>query len=319
MYTKIHNNKTIMKKLIFLFFVIMFTFSCRKANEVKEWFQDPPVSPVTQTIKTVIPVGYAAEVAILTLKGYNIPNTKTTKSKESTLIYIDTSTDYPYRFKDDNYGEMIVAALQTGENTALVSVFFTEMDVVTGSFKLLNVIAFPVVFTEEKITAVYVAMDINLGSNTDIGIDLTQSEIDENLEKLENERTEIYEVAISQNAWIVDIYHQGTYENLMDDEFKIFGGQQAVAVENYETESSAGALQMAMIDTDFSAGCLKNPTNGHVFLQDVEVSSSTTDSDIVFGHVLYEFHPNCDGEILVNAATGNFVFAIGKELDLGLN
>jgi hypothetical protein len=309
-----------MKRLVLLITIFfLFTTSCRKAKELKEWFQDPPVSPVTQTIKTVIPVGYAAEVAILTLKGYDIPNTKITKSKNSTLIYIDTSVDYPYKFKGDNYGQMIVAALQTGENTALISVFFTDMDIVTGSFKLLNVIAFPVIFTQEKITAVYVAMDINLGSNMDIGIDLTEDEINENLEKLNNERTEIYEIAISQNAWIVDIYHQGTYENLLDDEFKIFGGQQAVAVENYETESSVGALQMAMIDTDFSVNCLKNPTHGHAFLQDVEVSSSSNDNDIVFGHVLYEFHPNCDGEILVNAATGNFVFAIGDELDLGLN
>lgn len=309
-----------MKRLVLLITIFfLFTTSCRKAKEVKEWFQDPPVSPVTQTIKTVIPVGYAAEVAILTLKGYNVPNTKTSKSKNSILIYIDTSVDYPYKFKGDNYGQMIVAALQTGENTALISVFFTDMDIVTGSFKLLNVIAFPVIFTQEKITAVYVAMDINLGSNMDIGIDLTENEINENLEKLNNERTEIYEIAISQNAWIIDIYHQGTYENLFDDKFKIFGGQQAVAVENYETESSVGALQMAMIDTDFSVNCLKNPTHGHAFLQDVEVSSSSNDNDIVFGHVLYEFHPNCDGEILVNAATGNFVFAIGDELDLGLN
>ncbi|HKL07629.1 MAG TPA: hypothetical protein VJ896_02570 [Bacteroidales bacterium] len=309
-----------MKKLVpGIIIIILFTVSCRKVKDVKEWFQDPPVSPVTQTIKTVIPVGYAAEVAILSLKGYEIPNTKISKSKKSTLIYIDTNVDYPYKFKGDSYGQMVVAAIQTGENTALISVFFTDMDIVTGSYKLLNVIAFPVIFTEEKITAVYVAMDINLGSNLDIGIDLTEEEINENLAKLNNERTKINEIAISQNAWIIDVYHQGTYENLWDDEFKIFGGQQAVAVENYQTESSVGALQMAMIDTDFSVNCLKNPTHGHVFLQDVEVSSSVNNNSIVFGHVLYEFHPNCDGEILVNAATGNFVFAIGKELDLDLN
>jgi len=310
-----------MKKVIFIIssILLLFSISCRKANEVKEWFQEPPVTPVTQTIKTVIPVGYAAEVAILTLKGFSVPDTKVSNSKNATIITIDAHNNYPYRFKGDNYGEMIVAALQTGENTALISVFFTDTDIVNGSFKLLNVIAFPVVFTEEKITAVYVAMDINLGSNTNIGIDLTEDEITSKLLKLENERTENYEVAIAQNAWIIDIYHQGTYENLVDDRFKIFGGQQAVAVENYETESSVGALQMAMIDTDFSVNCLKNPTHGHVFLQDVEVSSTANDNDIVFGHVLYEFHPNCDGEILVNAATGNFIFAIGEELDLGLN
>src|SRR6056297_3971744 len=200
-----------MKKVIFIIssILLLFSISCRKANEVKEWFQEPPVTPVTQTIKTVIPFGYAAEVAILTLKGFSVPDTKVSNSKNATIITIDAHNNYPYRFKGDNYGEMIVAALQTGENTALISVFFTDTDIVNGSFKLLNVIAFPVIFTQEKITAVYVAMDINLGSNMDIGIDLTENEINENLEKLNNERTEIYEIAISQNAWIVDIYHQG--------------------------------------------------------------------------------------------------------------
>jgi hypothetical protein len=35
--------------------------------------------------------------------------------------------------------------------------------------------------------------------------------------------------------------------------------------------------------------------------------------------VFYEFTPDCDGRVLVDIATGNFIFAIGKELDLGLN
>ena len=76
---------------------------------------------------------------------------------------------------------------------------------------------------------------------------------------------------------------------------------------------------MAMINTEFSSDCLKNPTSGYVFMQDVEVATSTNSSDIVFGHVFYEFTPDCDGRVLVDIATGNFIFAIGKELDLGLN
>ena len=196
----------------------MIISSCRKDvdNPLKDWFQDPPVSPITQTIKTVVPVGYAASVAMLTLKGYVIPNTKVTKTKSSTLIYINTSTDYPYTFKGDQYGQMIVAALQVDENTALVSVFFTDMDIEVGSFRLLNVIAFPVVYDaiNQKITAIYTSMDINLGSNQDIGLDLTQEEIDADLEKLDNQRSDINEVAVAQNAWIIDIYHQGTFNDL---------------------------------------------------------------------------------------------------------
>ena len=306
-----------------LVFIFILNLSCRnKDNPIRDWFQDPPVAPITKTIKTVIPVGYAASVAMLTLKGYDIPNTNVTQGNNTTLIYIDTETDdYPYKFIGDEYGELVVAAVQTGENAALVSVFFTDMDIVSGSYKLLNVIAFPVIFDDvnKKITAIYASIDVNLGSNSDIGLDLTQEEIDENLLKLENERTEINEVAIAQNAWIIDIYHQGTYEDLYDDKFNIYGGQQAVAVENYETESSAGVLQMAMINVDFSSDCLKNPTSGYVFMQDVEVATSENNNDIVFGHVFYEFTPQCDGNVLVDVATGNFIFAIGKELDLELN
>lgn len=304
--------------------LLILSFSCRKEvdNPIKDWFQDPPVSPVTETIKTVVPVGYAASIAIMHMKGYSIPNLKSSKQKSANLLYIDTeSENYPYKFKGDTYGQMVVAYVQTDDNTALVSVFFTEMDVVSGSFELQNVIAFPVIYDEinDKITAVYASIDINIGSNSDIGLDLTTDEMEESLGKLDNERTEVTEVAIAQNAWIIDIYHQGTFDDFYDDKFKIFGGQQAANVEDYEVESSAGVLQMAMIDVDFSADCVKNPTNGFVFMQDVEVASSTNSSDIVFGHVFYEFHPSCDGEILVDIATGNFIFAIGKELDLGLN
>ncbi len=306
-----------------LVLLLIINFSCRKEvdNPIKDWFQDPPVSPITQTIKTVIPIGYAASLVSMDMRGLKSPVVKSEKQKNATLLYIDTNTDYPYKFKGDTYGQMIVAYISAEENTALVSIFFTDMDIVTGNFTLLNVVAFPVIYDEfeDKTTAVYVSMDINLGSNLDIGLDLTSSEIEESLLKLENERTEINEVAIAQNAWIIDVYHQGTYDDLYDDKFKIYGGQQAVAVENYETESSAGVLQMAMINTEFSSDCLKNPTSGYVFMQDVEVATSTNNSDIVFGHVFYEFTPDCDGRVLVDIATGNFIFAIGKEIDLGLN
>lgn len=314
-----------MKTLKFLLIILLIiNTSCNRKeinNTIDNWFQDPPVSPITQTIKTVIPVGYAASLAIMDMKGYKFPNTKSVKQKNATLLYVDTETDYPYKFKDDTYGQMIIAYVQTDENTALVSVFFTDMDIVSGNFELKNVIAFPVVLDEinNKITAIYVSMDVNLGSNLNVGMDLSSSEIEENLLKLDNERSEDNEIAIAQNAWIIDIYYQGTFDDLLDDKFTIYGGQQKIAVEDYETESSAGVLQMAMIDVDFSSDCLKNPTSGYAFMQDVEVASSSNDNDIVFGHVLYEFTPQCDGSALVDVATGNFIFAIGKEIDLNLN
>ncbi len=318
-----------MKHIILLILLFLITITaCRKDgidNPLDDWFQDPPVAPITQTIKTVVPIGYVASLVAADMKGYTIVNTKSVQQKSSKLLYVDTETNYPYKFKGDTYGEMIIAYIQTDENTALVSVFFTDMDVVSGEFKLKNVIAFPIIIDEfyQKITAVYAWMDINLGSNLLPGIDLTQEEIDDNLGKLDNRRTgsslDEIEVAISQDAWIVDVYHNNTFDNVLDDNYKFFGGQQAIHVEDYETESSTGAMQMAMIDVDFSADCTKNPTNGFVFMQDVEVATSTNDNDIVFGHVFYEFTPDCDGRVLVDLATGNFISSIGKEINLGLN
>ena len=308
-----------------LVLLLIINFSCRDKefnNPLDDWFQDPPVSPVTQTIKTVVPIGYAASLVAMHIKGYDIPNAKSQKTKSSTILTVDTSVDYPYKFKGDTYGEMIIAYVQTDLNTALVSVFFTDMDILAGTFELQNVIAFPVVIDDinNKITAVYASMDINLGSNL-FDIVLTQEETDESLDKLNNQaindKSEV-NIGITQDAWIIEVFHNNTFDNLLDDNFKISGGQQAIAVEDYETESSAGVLQMAMVGVDFSYDCLANPTSGYVFMQDIEVESSTNDTDIVFGHVFYEFTPSCDGQILVDIATGNFIFAIGDRLDLDL-
>jgi len=307
------------KNTLIVIILSVLIISCKK-DEIKDWFQDPPVSPVTRTIKTVVPVGYAASLVMSDIKGYKHSNVKSVNSKSSKILYVDTNTDYPYKFKGDTYGQMIIAYIQTDPNAALVSVFFTDMEIKTGSFRLENVIAFPVIYDEftNKIRAVYVSIDINLGDNSITDIILSQEQIDENMDKLEYETSYITEIAIEQNAWIIEI-SPGNFGDMHDEQFKIFGGQQAIEVEDYETESSAGALQMAMIDVDFSSDCIKNPTHGFAFMQDVEVATSTNDNDIVFGHVFYEFHPSCDGEILVDIATGNFLFAIGKELDLGLN
>lgn len=305
---------------LLLVIAIIFNTSCRKDNPIKEWFQDPPVAPVTKVIKTVVPVGYAASAVIADMQGKKFDNIKSVKTKASNTLYINTDLNYPYRFKDDTYGEMIVAYVQTGINSALVSVFFTDMNISTGSFKLKNVIAFPIVYDEfnDKISAIFLSMDINLGDNNNPFLNLTQEEIDDNMLKLDNDASFNTDISIAQNAWIIDI-DPGSLSDLTDDRYTIFGGQQAVEVEDYEVESSAGVLQMAMVDVKFSADCIKNPTDGFVFMQDVEVASTSTSSDVKFGHVFYEFHSSCDGEIQVDIATGNFIFAIGKELDLGLN
>lgn len=317
-----------MKKNVYIL-IIIFLFvasSCRKEvnNPLDGWFQDPPVAPITQTIKTIVPVGYAASVVTNDIKGLKSGNVKKEIKNGVNVLTIGTDVSYPYKFKGDSYGDLVVAYVQTDENTALVSVLFTDLDISQGSFRLENIVAFPITYdeAEDKTTAVYASIDININSISGYGLEgLSGSEINEGLGKLNNERvynTTDTDIAVAQNAWIIDVYHKGTYNDLDDDEFRIFGGQQAIEAQDFETESSAGVLQMAMVDVHFSADCIKNPSHGYAFMQDVEVSTSVNNNDIVFGHVLYEFHKNCDGDVVVDFATGNFLFAISKQIDLGL-
>jgi hypothetical protein len=307
-----------MKKIIIVVFLI-FTFStCRKDNNILEdLFQDPPVSPVSQTIKTCIPVGYAATAMVAHFEGKKLANVRAEKNKNATVLYIDTSVDYPYKFKGDTYGEMIVAGIQVSPNTAILSVFFTQTNIITGKFRLKDVKTFPIVYDNEKIKVVYAGYDINFGGEIDLVMDLSQGEIDFELEKLGLEVPFSEYIAIDQNAWIIDIYHNNTFDNFTDDEFEIYGGQQSIEVGNYDLGSSVSAMQIAMIGTKYSLSCLKNPTDGYAFMQDVEVDSKSA-YKTNFGHVFFTFHSRCDGDVEVTVATGNFVTAIGKELDLGL-
>ncbi|HRW63753.1 MAG TPA: hypothetical protein P5132_09705, partial [Bacteroidales bacterium] len=83
------------KNTLIVIILSVLIISCKK-DEIKDWFQDPPVSPVTRTIKTVVPVGYAASLVMSDIKGYKHSNVKSVNSKSSKILYVDTNTDYPY-------------------------------------------------------------------------------------------------------------------------------------------------------------------------------------------------------------------------------
>ncbi|OFX89136.1 MAG: hypothetical protein A2W99_01930 [Bacteroidetes bacterium GWF2_33_16] len=306
-----------MKKVVVLFFVLFLIISCRNDEIIKDLFQEPPVSPIAQTIKTCIPVGYAATAMVAYFQGNKFKNVRVEENKNATVLYIDTSVDYPYKFKDDTYGEMIVAGIQLSENTAILSVFFTETSIRTGRFRLKDVKTFPVIYNNESIKVVYAGYDINFGGDIDLIMNLTQDEIDIELEKLGLEIPYSEYLAIDQNAWIIDIYHNNTFDDFTDDVFEINGGQQSIEVSDYELGSSVSAMQIAMINTEYSLNCLKNPTQGYAFMQDVELESKSK-GNTVFGSVFYTFHSRCDGDVEVTVATGNFITSIGKEINLEL-
>ncbi len=304
-----------MKKLVVIILSSLLFNSCGKDDIIDNLFQPPPVSPLSETIRTCIPIGYAATAMLSYFKGAKLPNVKAETNKSAFVLYINTSENYPYRFIEDDYNEMIVAGFMLSENTAIISVFFTKNKMGIGRLRLKDVKTFPVLFDNESIKIVYAGFDINIGGDFDLVLDLTPEEINIELEKLEmNPAIDEY-IAIDQNVWIIDVYHNNTLNDFTDDEFVINGGQQSIEVIDYQKGSSVSTMQLAMLDTHFSMDCLRNPTTGYAFMQDVDLATAER---FLFGSVFYTFHSECDGDVEVTVATGNFVTSIGKEIDLGL-
>ncbi len=201
-----------------------------------------------------------------------------------------------------------------------MSLFFTEINELEEKFHLYNVETFPVIYEEDRITAVYAGNDVNVSNDVSLEISMDPAWIDIEIARLDIERPKTEEVAIDQNAWIVDVYHKGTPGNLMDDDYTFSGGQQKVEVGNYSLHSSTSIMQMAMVETVLTTSCISNPSSGFAVLQEIDVKTSSDNNlkDLVLGTVFFKFHQECDGLVNIPLATGNFVMSTGKDYNLKL-
>ncbi|KPK87848.1 MAG: hypothetical protein AMS27_01185 [Bacteroides sp. SM23_62_1] len=298
-------------------------FSCdrmdRTADEVTDFFRPPPVDPVTRIIKISSTVGYCAVAGMAASQGCTIPNATIMERNGHTLVYLHPDHEFPFPFINSD-GDIIIINLKLDEDLAIMSLFFTESIKMEEGFYLSSMETFPVIYEEDRITAVYAGNDVNVSNDVSLEIDMDPLWIDIEIGRLDVERPQTEEVAIDQNAWIVDVYHKGTPWNLMDDNYILTGGQQKVEVGNYTFHSSTSVMQMAMIETILTTACLQNPSSGFAVLREIEVNTSSDNhlKDLVLGTVFFTFHQECDGLVKIPLATGNFVTSIGKEYDLRL-
>ena len=307
-------------------FIILFTiliFSCermeRTADDVSGFFRPPPIEPVTRIIKISSAVGYCSAVIMAAEQGYAIPDATIVGKNGQTLVYLHPNHEFPFPYID-NEGEIIIVSLKIDEDLTIMSLFFTKVNEMEEGFHLHNVETFPVIYEEDRITAVYAGNDVNVSDNMSLEISMDPGWINIEINRLDIKRPGTEEVAIDQNAWIVDVYHKGTPGNLMDDDYSLTGGQQKVEVGNYTFHSSTSVMQMAMIETILTTACIQNPSSGFAVLRETDVKTSTDNrlKDLVLGTVFFTFHDECDGLVKIPLATGNFVTSIGKEYDLKL-
>jgi len=320
-------RNAIEKKIIFKTAGIIIIISCFMISscgeKYQDFFRDPPVTPLTKTIKTSLALGYAAAVANCQFNGFEIPYSSVYICNNTTVIYINPGQSCPYCFSDAAFQEMVILAIKLSDDIMIMTVLFTHLDIFAGSFILRDVSTVPVIIDDEKITIVYTEQDINIGnpSDTTLSLNLTQGEIDFELSRLNFERPADEYVAIEQNAWIIDVMYHGSINNFYDDTYTINGGAQKVEICTQQQENSSSVYQLAMIMTEISPFvCQHNPKSGFALLQVVDMTVDNSDvlNELVLGQALFIFHDNCDGKVEITLGTGNYLTSTGSQINLGL-
>jgi hypothetical protein len=305
---------------------------CDSKDDFDDFFKDPDPAAIESSLKTAIPVGYASSLAMNAMAGDLATNVsivnKLCTSDSSTYpcsawiaITYDPDT-YPMPVETGSSGEIIVVGLWTSIDTAILSVFFTDLDIYTGSFRLYDVDIFPVVRTGNVVTAVYADIDVNVGSTPVFPLTLTSTEIDFQKDRFTNTSPpnpplppDDSQVSVEEEAWIVKVDCNSTTMDFNDDTYTINGAGQFVGA----STSSASIQQVVFLGVQMSSACTLNPTEGLSIINDIAVSTDTSTYVETLGSALFTFHRECNGEADVTAAVGSYVGSFGDSLTLNLS
>ncbi len=282
---------------------------------VDRFFRDPPAEPIRGTLRTTVPLAYAASVAMVSVNGSPPPNAlSTTCSSFPCAALVTIAVDdrsLPLAFETSGRGQILVAGLWTSPQTAILTATFVDLAVGGTSLRVRDVSAFPVIRTPTGLLLVYAAIDVNVATGPVDPAGLSPTEIDAAFVKLRIAPSTDPEVNLGMDAWVVQIDDGGTPSDVLDDEVVVSGGGQAV-----EAGSGSGSiLQLGMVGARMTPGCARNPVEGLVAMQETGASTGRLP---VLATALISFEQDCTGTARVLLATGNWLLAIGKAIPLDL-
>jgi hypothetical protein len=306
--------------LIFLLFLILFmTSGC--SEKIEQFFKDPDLASIKRVLKITMPLAYASNCAMMTMKGQKPGNVQFIKGGDTSsgcfLMAITVDSTYPLPHGIEATGRILIAGILGGGDMLLMTVIFTELNVSKGTFDIRDISTVPVILDEDagtgkkELMVVYANEDVNSGSDTLLTVDMSASQVQAEFRRYQNMKLFDGSVIVEQNAWIISVDNGETPANPVDDIYTVSGGGQYV-----EASSSSGEItQLTMVGMTMTTVCKKNPFEGYAFMQCVKAS----DQDVEIGHILLSGHSECDGTLKVEAATGVYTLSWGKpvELDLG--
>lgn len=282
---------------------------------VDELFRDPPAQPIRATLRTTVPLAYAATVAMASVAGSPPPNalgTTCTSFPCAALVTIAVdASSLPLAFGSSGQGQILVAGLWTSPQTAILTVTFVDMVVGSGSFQVRDVSAFPVARTPTGLLMVYASIDVNVASGPVDPASLSPVEVDAAFLRLKITPSSDPEVNVGMDAWVVQVDDAATPSDTSDDEVIVSGGGQYAAAGS----GSASILQLGMVGARMTPGCTLNPVEGLAALQETGAGPERLP---VLATAVIMFEPACTGTMRVLVATGNYVLSIGSAIPLPL-
>jgi hypothetical protein len=271
----------------------------------RDIFKDPSGAPIKDTVRTAVPLAYAASVAFASVAGSRPPNAWVSNRCPiypcaAMVTITDDDSTMPLRLA--SLGTIRVYGFWNSPDKAILSVSFSGA---AASDPISTVSLVPVSRSTSSLRVMYGG--VNMTSTVTDPQTLSAAEIDLIYMRLQSTVSTEVSDNTSMDAWEVVRNDRGTTD-VSDDTYSISGGGEYI-----ETgPGSVSILVLAMAGVMMGPDCALNPTSGAYM-----VNEFSNDSPIgVVANAFIGFHSACDGKADVSLASGNYMLSIGKSIPL---
>lgn len=306
------------QRMIAVVFISAILAACENAEQYSN-SRRPSTAPIKATIKTTIPLAYAASVAMRFVLDAPPPNVTVSNSCSDfpcaavVTVPID-ETSIPISLQ--SYGSIVVAGLWSSDQQAVLTSSFIDVSIGAGSLSISNVATFPALVTNTGVKIVYASADIDVQSGTTDPAELPPESIADELQRLNTATTNDPQVSVDMDAWVIEVDHNGTGNDFTDDRYTILSG----GAQHIDTGlGNTSVYQLGMVQTVISQDCALNPVDGYALLNELSVSSGAYADWPIIGSTTFRFDSTCDGTINVLLSLGTFVGSTGDNIPLYLD
>jgi hypothetical protein len=279
--------------------------------------QTPNIEPIAANIKTVVPLAYAASVAMEAVTGNGVANAQVSNRCTSfpclSLVTIMLQAEQvPVRL--DEYGQVLIAGLWSSPTQAVMTFSFTSLKIATGDYPVLEISTIPVVRNNDGLVLAYGSIDINIDSEPVDSVSLDDAQVQAELKRVDTATSDDPNINVRMDAFVVRVDNAGSPADFSDDTYTVSGGGQYADVNSDSTR----VLQLGMANVRMTSACKLNPDQGFAVVNELAVSTGDASQWPKLGVASFAFHAECDGRANVPAAIGTYGIISNRDIELGM-